>query len=105
MNWKTFAKRAGLGAALFLVLSAAKCDDQGASVTYALERLPDQYRECAERVVNLADYKTGDRILWKDAQRLIVDLKANNNELRRCNKSMIAWVDAQHAAFNKYYGR
>jgi hypothetical protein len=106
MNWTTFVKRGALGAALILALSAAKCDKQGVDAKYAVERVPDEYRQCfAGMGINVRDYETGGKILWKDAQRLIVDLKADNNALRRCGRSTIAWVDAQHAALNRYLGR
>lgn len=106
MSLRTFAKRGALCAALFLTLSAGNCDKQGINARYAVESVPDEYRQCfAGMGINVRDYETDGRILWKDAQRLIVDLKADNNALRRCGRSTIAWVDKQHAALNRYLGQ
>ena len=106
MTLKIFAKRGALCAALLLTLTAAKCDQAGIDTRYALERVPDEYRQCfAGMGINVRDYETGGKVLWKDAQRLIVDLKADNNALRRCGRSTISWVDKQHAALNRYLGQ
>jgi hypothetical protein len=105
MNWKTCANRGALCAVLFLALTAAKCDDQGVTARYALEKVPDEYRTCFAKIVDVKAYETGGKIAWKDAQRLIVDLRASELRLQRCGKSAVAWVDAQHAALNRYLGQ
>lgn len=105
MNWTICVNRAVLAAVLFLALTAAKCDDQGVSARYALEKVPDEYRACFDKIVDVKAYQTGGKIAWKDAQRLIVDLRASELRLQRCGKSAVAWVDAQHSALNRYLGQ
>lgn len=108
MSLKSYARAAGqvaLALALAAGLSANKgCDQKGVTAAYVVERVPDEYRACFDRIVNVKDYEHGGKISWPDAQRLIVALKANNNELRRCGKGAIAWADAQAAALNRYLG-
>lgn len=107
MSWKSFAKRVALGAALALSLSASKCDNDGITTKYAIERVPDEYRRCfaEELLVKVKNYETDGKILWKDAQRLIVDLTADRNRLYRCGTGAVAWADAQAVALNRYLGQ
>lgn len=104
MIWTICAKRGALCAALLLMLTAAKCDKDG--IAYKVEELPAEFRHCASvQRVNVRDYETDGKILWKDAQRLLVDMTANRNGLERCHASTVKWIDAQHAALNRYLGK
>lgn len=106
MDLMAFIKRGALGAVLVLTLSAGNCDKQGVNAKYALEHLPGDLRNCAKKLhVDVRDYETNGKILWKDAQRLLVAMTENRNALERCQTSTVKWIDAQHAALNRYLGQ
>jgi len=83
---------------LFLTLTAGQCENKDAR--FVLERMPDHYRQCAERVVVIPD----GPLTQKQLLALLVDLKKGYDGKDRCLKGAIAWSDAQVDAFNRYYG-
>lgn len=93
--------RSAVVAVLACTLMAGKCEP--VDTRAALERVPQAYRACFDTIVRIEDYETNGKISWRDAKRLIVDLRASELRLQRCGKGAIAWVDAQHAALNAFY--
>ena len=107
MTLKSSVSRIAICAVILLSLSANKgCEKQGVRTAYVVESVPEKYRQCfAGMGIKIKDYETNGVIAWKDAQRLIADLKADNNGLRRCGAGAIAWVDVRDAALNRYLGK
>lgn len=84
---------------LLLTLTAAQCENR--DVRFVLERMPDHYRVCAEKVVHIPD----GPLTYKQLLGLLAELRKSELKQNRCLKGAIAWSDAQVNAFNRYYGR
>ena len=98
MPLKIFAK-AALVPVLFLTLAAGQCENK--DVRFVLDRMPDHYRQCAAKVVEIPD----GPLTQKQLLSLLVELKKGYDGKSRCLNGAIAWSDAQVDAFNKYYGK
>lgn len=93
MNLKTFASLAIIATGLM----AADCEKK--DFRFVLEKMPDHYRQCAEKVVNIPD----GPLTYKQLLTLTVELRKSELKQNRCLKGAIAWADAQWSTYYKHY--
>jgi len=78
-------------------LMAGKCEQK--DYRYVLEKMPDHYRQCAEKVVSIPD----GPLTYKQLLTLTVELRKSERRQNRCLKGAIAWADAQWSAYYQHY--
>lgn len=93
MNLRSFAKL-GLAAVMATMLMAGSCENK--DLRFVLEKMPQHYRECAEKVVKIPD----GPLTYAQLLDLTIKLRQSEKAQNACLKGAIAWADAQ---WNVYY--
>jgi hypothetical protein len=98
MNSKEFVRLTlGVASILFIAFLLMGCNQQ---TKFTLERVPEEYRSCAAKVMPELPNRA---ITQKELILAYAELKRYAGTKDRCLKGLIRWADAQHSAYYRSY--